>query len=40
VKLPGEVDGDNTTADLRDGVLNLRAPKSRTAKPRRIHIAD
>jgi HSP20 family protein len=38
VTLPGEVDGDNITADLKDGVLTVRAPKSQTAKRRRIQI--
>lgn len=38
VTLPGEVDGDNITAELEDGVLTVRAPKSQGAKPRRIEI--
>jgi HSP20 family protein len=38
VTLPGEVDGDNITADLKDGVLTVRAPKSQTSKRRRIQI--
>jgi HSP20 family protein len=38
--LPGEIDGDNITADLRDGVLTIHAPKSQTAKPRRIELVS
>lgn len=40
VTLPGEIDGETITADLRDGVLTIRASKSQTAKPRRIEISN
>ena len=40
VTLPGEVDDDNITADLRDGVLTVRAPKSQTTRSRRIQIGS
>ena len=36
--LPGEVDADKITAELRDGVLSLRAPKVETAKPQRVEV--
>jgi HSP20 family protein len=36
--LPGEVDADKITAELRAGVLNLHAPKVEAAKPRRIKV--
>ena len=38
VTLPGEVDGDQVSAKLHDGVLTVRLPKSAEAKPRRIAI--
>jgi HSP20 family protein len=37
--LPGDVDADEITAELSDGVLTLRAPKLETAKPRRITVS-
>lgn len=36
--LPGEVDTDNITAELNDGVLAIHAPKLEAAKPRRIRV--
>jgi HSP20 family protein len=38
VTLPGEVDADGVSAQLHDGVLTVRVPKSAQAKPRRIAI--
>lgn len=38
--LPGDVDPDNVTARLHDGVLTVRVPKSAQAKPRRIEITS
>ena len=38
VTLPGEVDGDQVSAKLHDGVLTVHVPKSAEAKPRRIAI--
>jgi HSP20 family protein len=36
--LPGDVDADAISADLADGVLTVRAPKTEAAKPRRISV--
>ena len=36
--LPGGIDAEHISADLADGVLSVRAPKSETAKPRRITV--
>lgn len=36
--LPDDVDEDNLTADLTDGVLTVRLPKQAKAKPRKITI--
>jgi HSP20 family protein len=36
--LPSEVDADKITAELRDGVLILHAPKVESAKPRRVKV--
>lgn len=36
--LPQDVDPDKTSAEQADGVLTVRAPKSETARPRRIPI--
>jgi HSP20 family protein len=38
VTLPGEIEGERVTASLDDGVLLIRAPKSRTTKARRVQI--
>ncbi|WP_445183959.1 Hsp20/alpha crystallin family protein [Pseudonocardia sp. Cha107L01] len=35
---PSDVDTDKITAELREGVLSLRAPKVEEAKPRRIQV--
>ena len=40
VRLPGDVDADNVTASLHEGVLTVRVPKSQAAKPRRIAISS
>ncbi len=36
--LPGHIDADHINADLADGVLTVRVPKSEAAKPRRITV--
>jgi HSP20 family protein len=36
--LPGGIDAEHISADLADGVLSVRVPKSETAKPRRITV--
>jgi HSP20 family protein len=36
--LPGDVNPDAVSANLSDGVLTVRVPKSEAAKPRRIEI--
>jgi HSP20 family protein len=36
--LPGDIDGDRISADLADGVLTVRVPKTEAAKPRRITV--
>ena len=38
VSLPGDVDADNVSARLHDGVLTVHVPKSAQSKPRRIAI--
>ena len=38
VTLPGQSDSENIEANLHDGVLTVRVPKSETAKPRRIEV--
>ncbi|HEX2075532.1 MAG TPA: Hsp20/alpha crystallin family protein [Geodermatophilus sp.] len=40
VTLPGDVDADNVTASLSEGVLTVRVPKAQQAKPRRIAISS
>ncbi len=40
VTLPGDVDADNVSAQLHDGVLTVHVPKSAQAKPRRIAISS
>lgn len=39
VRLPVEVDADNVSATLRDGVLTIRLPKSERAKPRKVQVS-
>jgi len=36
--LPADIDADHVTADLADGVLAVRVPKTEAAKPRRITV--
>jgi HSP20 family protein len=36
--LPDQVDENGVTADYKDGMLNLRIPKSEKAKPRAIEV--
>lgn len=38
VEVPGEVDGDNVSADFKNGVLEITLPKSEAVKPRRIEV--
>ena len=38
VTLPGDVDADDVSAQLHDGVLSVHVPKAAQAKPRRIAI--
>ena len=40
VTLPGEVDADQVSAQLDDGVLTVRVPKPEQARPRRIQISS
>ncbi|NIJ10560.1 HSP20 family protein [Saccharomonospora amisosensis] len=39
VTLPQDVEADKIDASLADGVLTVRAPKSASAKPRRITVS-
>jgi len=36
--LPGDIDTDHISADLADGVLTVRVPKTEAARPRRITV--
>ena len=38
VTLPGETDREHIEANLHDGILTVRVPKSEQAKPRRIEV--
>lgn len=38
VRLPVEVDADKVDARLREGILEIRLPKTATARPRKIHV--
>ena len=38
--LPRNVAGDSVTANLHDGVLEIRLPKSEEAKPRQINVGS
>ena len=40
VTLPGDVDADDVSAQLHDGVLTVHVPKCAQAKPRRIPITS
>lgn len=39
-ELPCRVDGDTTTAAMKDGVLTVTLPKAKEARPRRIAIGQ
>ena len=38
VELPGELDGNNVSAEFKNGVLMITLPKSEAVKPRRIDV--
>jgi HSP20 family protein len=38
VTLPGDADAERVKADLRDGVLAIRIPKSEASRPRQIQV--
>jgi HSP20 family protein len=38
VARPGEAESEGIDANLHDGVLTLRVPKSERARPRRIDV--
>jgi HSP20 family protein len=38
VKLPNIVDGGETAAELKDGVLTVRVPKTKAAQPTKVKI--
>jgi HSP20 family protein len=38
ITLPGAVDGDNATADFKDGVLTVSLPKAESDKVRQISV--
>lgn len=40
VSLPSDVDADNVTATLADGVLTVRVPKTERAKRRKVQITS
>ncbi len=40
VRLPVEVDADNVSAELRDGVLTIRLPKAELAGARKIEVTS
>lgn len=40
VALPGEVDGDQASADYRDGILTLTLPKLAQARVKTIKIGE
>jgi HSP20 family protein len=40
VALPGDIDADNVSARLENGVLTVMVPKSQRAKPRRIAVGS
>ena len=39
VALPGDIDREGVSATLKDGILQVTAPKSEAAKPRQIKIS-
>tara|TARA_R110002049_G_scaffold288423_1_gene470955 strand:- start:141652 stop:142053 length:402 start_codon:yes stop_codon:yes gene_type:complete len=38
IEVPGDIDGDNVSAEFKNGVLHMRLPKSESVKPRRIEV--
>lgn len=40
IELPDDVNADQVEAELKNGVLTLRLPKSELAKPRKIKISS
>ena len=40
IVLPDKVDADHVEADLVDGVLTIRLPKSEAARPKQIHVSQ
>ena len=40
IELPDDLDADKVEAELKNGVLTLRLPKSELAKPRKIKISN
>ena len=38
VRLPAEVDATSVSAEVKNGVLNLRLPKTQAAQPRKIPV--
>lgn len=40
IELPDDVDADHVDAELKNGVLTLRLPKSELSKPRKITISN
>ncbi|MFJ5533380.1 Hsp20/alpha crystallin family protein [Streptomyces sp. NPDC093261] len=40
LQLPGEVDTDKITADMKDGILTITVPKAEVVKPRHIEISE
>ena len=38
-QLPSDIDADHIGADLTDGVLSVRVPKTEAAKPRKIPVS-
>ncbi len=40
VRVPAEVDGSKTSAEMKDGVLTITLPKAEQAKARRIEVKE
>lgn len=38
IAIPGEIDRDKVTAELKEGILKVTIPKAEVAKPRKIDI--